>query len=80
MKDDGVAQLHTTLAGEPQPEGCNRITGEVAGSGLLGSLNRYTTRAGEAKLQASTSPEVRFPIGAAVALDFPIESTLAVSV
>jgi iron(III) transport system ATP-binding protein len=67
-------------AGEPLPEGCNRITGEVAVSGFLGSLNRYTIRAGEAKLQASTSPEVRFPIGTAVALDFPIESTLAVSV
>ncbi|MGX1096394.1 ABC transporter ATP-binding protein [Amorphus sp. MBR-141] len=65
-------------AAAPMPDGYNRITGAVAVSGFLGSLNRYTIQAGDAKLQASTSPDVQFPIGAAVALDFPIEGTLAI--
>lgn len=62
----------------PLAEGHNRITGAVAVAGFLGSLNRYTVQAGDAKLQASTSPDVRYPIGEAVALDFPVESTLAI--
>lgn len=63
---------------EAAREGWNRIEGEVVFSGFLGSLNRYGVKVGDIIFQASTDADTHFPIGAPVAMDFPVESTLAV--
>ena len=58
--------------------GRNRLVGTVVSSGFLGSMNRYTIRVGDVLMQAHTAPDVAFVDGAEVAMQFPLDRTVAV--
>ncbi len=70
--------LTLCATGAPAPEGCNRMTGQVATAGFLGNMNRYGIRVGDAVMHASTGPETQFPVGTPVDLHFPRTSTIAI--
>ncbi len=60
--------------------GCNRMAGTVVLSSFLGNMNRLRIQVGDEIMQVSCGPELHHPAGAAVALEFAFENTIAVPV
>jgi len=69
--------INLVAAGGAVVEGANRIAGTVSSKGFLGNMNRYGLSVGGQTLNATTNPELDFPIGSQVSLVFPPSSAIA---
>jgi iron(III) transport system ATP-binding protein len=63
----------------PERDRCNRITGTVVSASFTGPSSKYLVDAGGTRLQATSGNAVTFEPGAAVALDFPYDATVALA-
>ncbi|WEX08724.1 ABC transporter ATP-binding protein [Chelativorans sp. AA-79] len=69
--------IRLSAPGGPGGGTCNRVEGEVVMSGFVGNMNRYHIRVGDTVFQAGAEATADYPVGTRVAMDFPIETTLA---